>query len=338
MKCVVLHGPHDLRMEEHPIPEINEGEVLIKVKAAGICGGDIHFYNGTHPYCNYPRIHGHELAGVVEKTSNGVTNVVPGDHVVVEPLVYCGECYPCRIGKYNCCTNLKVIGAHIDGGFAEYIKVPAHLVHKIPPDMPLALAATCEPYSIGYHSTRRAQVTPSDKVLVLGAGAIGLTAIDFAKIVGAQVYIAEVSPFRQGMAKKFGADVIIDPLKNDTAEKILDLTGGEGVGVVIEATGVAKVMESCENLVAAGGRIVIAGLTNEKVAFTGINFTKREMTVIGTRNSAGEFPAVINAIASGQTHSEVLITKRFPFSDMLEAIEYTSLNIANEGKVIIEYE
>ena len=216
-------------MEERPIPEIGNGEVLVKMKAAGICGSDLHFYDGVHPYCNYPRVHGHELSGIVEKAAAGVSNVNPGDPVVIEPLIHCATCYPCRIGKYNCCANLKVIGAHVDGGFAEYIKVPAHLVHKIPSGMPFDLAATCEPYSIGYHSTRRAQVTAIDKVLVLGAGAIGLTVIDFAKFTGADVYVAEISPFRRNMATRFGADVIIDPSKEDTVEKILELTEGEGV-------------------------------------------------------------------------------------------------------------
>lgn len=337
MKCAVLYGPFDLRLEERPIPEISHNEVLIKVKVAGICGSDVHFFDGSHPYRNYPRIHGHEFSGIVEKIGEEVENVNVGDHVVVEPLIYCGKCYPCRIGKHNCCVNLRVIGAHVDGGFAEYVKVPSHLAHKIPTDMPFDLAATCEPYSIGYHSTHRAQVTDIDKVLVLGAGAIGLTAIDFAKLAGAAVYVAEVSPFRQNMARKFGADVIIDPSKVDTVNRILELTNGEFASVVIEATGNTKVMENTENLVAAGGRIVIAGLTNEKVAFTGIKFTNREMTILGTRNSAGEFPAVIDAIASGITHSEILITKRFPFSDVVKAMEYTSGNIASEGKVILEF-
>jgi L-gulonate 5-dehydrogenase len=337
MKCAVLYSPFDLRLEERPVPEITHNEVLIKVKAAGICGSDVHFFDGSHPYRNYPRVHGHELSGIVEKTGVGVENVKVGDHVVVEPLIFCGKCFPCRMGKYNCCVNLQVIGAHVDGGFAEYVKVPSHLAHKIPAEMPFDLAATCEPYSIGYHSTHRAQITAADKVLVLGAGAIGLTAVDFAKLTGATVFVAEVSPFRQNLARKFGADVIIDPSKENTEAKIREFTNGEGVGVVIEATGVVKVMESTENLVAAGGRIVIAGLTNDKVAFTGIKFTNREMTILGTRNSAGEFPAVIDAIASGKTHSDMLITKRFPFQDIVNALNYTAANIAIEGKVIIEF-
>lgn len=338
MICAVLYGPYDLRIEERPIPEIVNDEVLIKLKAAGICGSDVHFFDGSHPYRNYPRIHGHELSGKIEKVGAKVKNVDEGDHVVIEPLISCGSCYPCRVGKYNCCVNLKVIGAHVDGGFTDYIKVPAHLVHKIPQEMPFDVAATCEPYSIGHHSTQRAQISSSEKVLILGGGAIGLTALDFAKIAGAEVYVAEISPFRQNMARQFGADKIIDPSKEDVLEKVLEFTNGEGAGVVIEATGVVRVMESTENLVAAGGRIVIAGLTNDKVAFTGINFTKREMTVLGTRNSAGEFRAVIDAIASGKTHSDKLITKRFPFTDIVNALHYTAENITSEGKVIIEFE
>jgi L-gulonate 5-dehydrogenase len=337
MKAAIQYAPFDVRMEEVPYPQLNPGEVIVKIKAAGICGSDVHFFEGVHPYKMYPRIHGHELAGKIVQIADDVTTSKVGDRVVIEPLLACGTCYPCRKGKYNCCVNLEVIGAHVDGGFAEYLAVPAKKVHPIPEGMPFDLAATCEPYTIGHHSTLRAGITRGETVLILGAGAIGLTAIDFAKIRGARVLVAEVSAFRQEMARKFGADVVIDPSKQDLLKVVLELTNGEGAAAVIEATGVTAVMESTENLVAAGGTIVIAGLTTDKVAFTGINFTKREMNILGTRNSAGEFPAVIEAIASGKTHAHLLITKRFSFNEMVEALEYTTNNMASEGKVIIEF-
>ena len=337
MKAAVQYGAYDIRMEEIDIPRPGMNEVLVKIMAAGICGSDVHFYEGVHPYKMYPRIHGHELSGVIEKPGPGHTDLNPGDPVVIEPLIPCGTCYPCRKGKYNCCSNLKVIGAHIDGGFAEYLVVPENRVHKIPIGMPFDLAATCEPYSIGHHSTSRAAITPGETVLIIGSGAIGLTAIDFAKIAGARVMVTEISPFRREMALKFGADIVVDPSGENLLNRVLDETSGEGAGVVIEATGDPRVMESTENLVAAGGSIVIAGLTTDKVAFTGINFTKREMNILGTRNSAGEFPAVIDAIASGKTHANILITRKFHFTEFLEAIDFTARHMASEGKVIIEF-
>ncbi len=337
MKAAVQYAPFDVRLEEVPVPVIKPGEVLVKIKAAGICGSDVHFFEGSHPYKMYPRIHGHELAGEIDQVGEGVSKVLPGDRVVIEPLLACGTCFPCRKGKYNCCVSLEVIGAHMDGGFSDYLAVPANKVHLIPEGMPVDLAATAEPYTIGNHSTSGAKVSAGDTVLILGAGAIGLTAIDFAKIAGARVLVAEMSEFRKEMVLKFGADFVIDPSKEDLLARVMEITNNEGAGIVIEATGVRSVMENTENLVAAGGTIVIAGLTNEKVAFTGINFTKREMNILGTRNSAGEFPAVIDAIASGKTHADLLITKKFTFSQIVEALEYTTKNMANEGKVIIEF-
>jgi len=337
MLAAVQYGPFDMRMEQVPDPQPQQGHLLIRMKAAGICGSDVHFYEGVHPYKMYPRIHGHELSGVVEAIWDEHSTLKVGDPVVVEPLIACGKCYACRKGKYNCCADLKVIGAHVDGGFAEYLAVPTSRVHRIPDAMSFDLAATCEPYTIGYHFTRRGQIDAGDTVLILGSGAIGLTAIDFAKLDGARVIVAEVSPFRQQMARKFGADYVVDPSKESLKECVMDLTCGEGAGVVLEATGVTAVMESTENLVAAGGTIVVAGLTNDKVAFTGINLTKKEMNILGTRNSAREFPPVIHAIASGRTHAAELITKRYPFHQLVEAMDYTAHNMASEGKVILEF-
>jgi L-gulonate 5-dehydrogenase len=284
----------------------------------------------------YPRVHGHELSGIVEEAS-GPGLLKSGDRVVVEPLLNCDTCYPCQHGKYNCCANLKVIGAHVDGGFAEFLSVPVNRLHKIPDHIPFDLAAICEPYTIGHHCTSRAPIQPGEYVLILGSGAIGLTAIDFASMKGGRVVVAEVSAYRREMARKFGAEVVIDPSTQNLQEELMSLTNGEGAGIVIEATGVTRVMESTEDLVAAGGTIVIAGLTSDKVAFTGINFTRREMNILGTRNSAHEFPSVIEAIAQGKTHAGLFITRKFPFADFPEAIKYTAENIANEGKVVIEF-
>ena len=337
MKAAVMYGPHDIRIEEVADPVIGKGEVLIKIKNVGICGGDIHFYNGTHPYSNYPRIYGHELSGDVVETFEEYPNVKIGDRVVLEPLIACGHCYPCRVGKYNCCENIKVIGAHVDGGFAEYIKVPYHRVHKIPDSLAYDLASLCEPYSIGAQCTKRGSITKEDTVLIMGSGAIGLTVLDFAKnIIGARVMICDIHPFRLELAKKFGADAVVNSKEEDIYKRIMEFTNHEGASVVVEATGVSSVMESTENLVAAGGTIVIVGLTNDKVAFTGINFTKKEMTIHGSRNSANLFPYVIDSISSGKLHSEELMTNKFKFEDIGEAFAYTAQNLDKVGKVVIE--
>ncbi len=338
MKAAVLYAPFDMRLEEVETPDCGIGQVLVKVKAAGICGSDVHFYEGTHPYKNYPRIHGHEFAGEIVKLGENVSGFSVGEHVVVEPLKACGECYPCRHGKYNCCTKLQVIGAHTDGGFAEYIAIDTKNLHKIPQDMPFDMAAALEPYSIGAHCSNRAEITPGETVLILGVGAIGLTVTDYAKLLGARVIAVDTSPSRLELAKKMGADEVINPLIEDVNAKVKLLTGNEGAGIVIEATGVTKVMENTENLVASGGKIVIVGLTNDKVAFTGINFTKNEMTVLGSRNSVNVFPRIIDDANKGRIHPELLVTHRFKFDNVVEAFKYAKENISSVGKIVIMFD
>ena len=337
MKAAVLYGPYDLRIEERAKPIPKDGEAVIKIKAAGICGSDIHFYEGSHPYKNYPRVHGHELAGIIDGISKNDKNLKKGDRVVIEPLIPCGKCYPCRIGKYNCCVNVRIAGAHIDGGFAEYLLMPINNINKIPDSMPFDVACLCEPYTIGAQIVvKRAEIKKDDKVVILGSGAIGICVLDFIKNIGAKVLITDVQPFRLKMAKLFGADVIINSKEENINNCVMNFTNNEGAGVVIEATGVVKVMENTENLVAAGGRIIIAGLTNDKVSFTGINFTKKEMTILGSRNSVNMFPYVVDKISSGELNAEKLITHRFSFDKIVDAFEFILKNQGITGKVIIE--
>ena len=337
MKAAVMYGQYDIRIEERAKPVPLEGEAVIKVKTAGICGSDIHFYDGSHPYKNYPRVYGHELAGIIDEISGNNKGLKKGDKVVIEPLIPCGRCYPCRIGKYNCCANAKMTGVHVDGGFAEYILVPINNIYKIPDSMPFNTACLCEPYSIGAQIVViRAEVKRDDKVVILGSGAIGLCALDFIKNIGARVLITDIQPFRLEMAKLFGADVVINSKEENINDCVMNFTDSEGASVVIEATGVAKIMENTENLVAAGGRIVIAGLTNDKVAFTGINFTKKEMTILGSRNSMNMFPYVVDMMSSGKLNAKKLITHKFTFDKIMEAFEFISKNPGKIGKVIIE--
>ncbi len=337
MKAALFYGPFDIRTEDTAKPAAGRGQAVVKIKAVGICGSDLHFYDGTHPYQNYPRIYGHEMAGIVDETGEGVTGFKRGDRVAIEPLLPCGHCYACRVGKYNCCANLKVIGAHTDGGFAEYLSVPADRLNKIPDDMDFVTASLCEPYTIGAHCMERAAITKEDTVLILGAGAIGLTILDYAKNANARVIVADIHQFRLDKAKSFGADVVINSKQEDLLSRIMELTGNEGASVVIEATGVSKVMESTQDLVAAGGRIVIVGLTTEKVAFTGINFTKKEMTILGSRNSTNMFPYVIKMFSSGKLQQDKLITRVFDFSEIKEAFEYTYNNLSVITKVVIQF-
>ena len=336
MKAIVFRGPRDIAVEDVKIPQINDGEALIEVFQVGICGGDLHFYDGSQPYANYPQIYGHEAVGRIAKLPPAYDGIYKlGDMVVPEILLPCGKCYPCRHGKFNCCVNLKVIGAHTPGAFAEYAVYPIANLHKIPSSLSMDSAATIEPYSIGYHCIERSGITDGETALVLGAGAIGLTIVDILKTKKVNVISSDLSEFRINMAKKMGADHIINSGKENLLERVLTITNREGAGFVFEATGVPGVMSMTEELVAAGGTIVIVGLTTSKVEFTGLNFTKREMNILGSRNSTNAFEPVIKLMAEKKLHQDILLTKKFPISNAVEEFKYLCDNSANEGKVAI---
>ena len=181
MRATMIEAPHRMKVGAWDTPEPLQGEVLISVRAAGICAGDLYFYAGKNPYAIYPQVCGHEIAGVVAGLGKGVTGFEPGDRVVVEPYVGCGMCYPCRIGRPNCCARLEIIGVHRAGGYAEYLVAPAVKVHKFPDKLSFTFASFVEPIGIGVQACRRAALRPDESVLVLGCGPIGLSIVEVAR-------------------------------------------------------------------------------------------------------------------------------------------------------------
>jgi len=337
MKAIVFHAPRDISIEDVPIPEIKDDEARIKILQVGICGGDVHFYDGSHPYANYPQIYGHELVGVIDKLPENVDcEFKVGDLVVAEILLACGKCYPCRHGKPNCCVNLKVIGAHTQGAFAEYAVYPIRNLHKVPEGVSIDSAVLTEPYTIGYHCVERSQIAPGETALIIGVGAIGLTIVDILKTRRVKIIAADLSEFRLNKALAMGADMVINSGEEDLLSKVLELTDGEGAGVVFEATGISSIMSLTQDLVAAGGMIVIVGLTSKEVSFNGNNFTKREMTIHGSRNSIDAFPPVLQLMKEKKLHESELLTKKIRFDDAVEGFRYVAENLASEGKVVIE--
>lgn len=298
MRAAVFDASFDLRLKDIPREPPSEGEVEVRVIAAGLCAGDLYIYLGKNPYVTYPRVGGHEIAGEVSAVGPGVTGIILGERVVVDPFIGCGRCYPCRIGKRNCCANLSIIGVHRDGGFAETVRAPAANLHRIPPGMSDFEASFAEPVAIGVQACRRGEIAPGDRALVLGAGPIGLAIVEVARSYGAEVFITDVKPERLETARQLGAT----PLPPSAlAGEVLQLTNGEGMPVVIEATGVASVMEQTIELVAAGGRIVIVGLVKKgtPVQLPGLDLTRKEVTLHGSRASVDCFPEALRLLGSG---------------------------------------
>ena len=289
MKAAIFDGPKAMHVGDWKMPSPGPDEVLVKVKAAGICAGDMYIFQGKNPYAQYPIIGGHEICGEVN-----------GKLVVVEPFVGCGKCYPCRIGKSNCCANLKVLGVHRDGGYADYMVAPASHIHTVPAGLSPMWASFAEPVAIGVQSCRRGSVRAGELVLILGAGPIGLALIEVARAKGARTVVTDVLDSRLAFVRELGAEAL--KADENLLQKVMDLTNGEGAPVVIEATGNAKAMESTVDLVAAGGRIVIVGLVKKgtMVNFPGLDFTRKEMTIVGSRASVNCFPESLELLASGK--------------------------------------
>lgn len=332
MRCVVLKRPREMAVEERPAPRASENDVLIRVKVIGICGSDIHAYRGTQPFQTYPRVLGHELTGLVARSGMGLE---AGQAVTVEPLIRCGSCYPCRQGRYNCCTSLKVIGVHIDGGMCEYISVPRPLVYALPEGVPLDKGALCEPLAVACQAIKRSRLVRDETVLIIGAGPIGLLTMQVAASKGASTFITDIDRDRLGLARRLGAEVAIDAGEEDVKERIMELTDGEGPNVVIEAVGSEETILQAIDLVSSAGRVVLLGLYKEDLPFRPTSLIRKELDLLGSRNSSGLFPQALGLIRDGVVDMGGLITNRFPLEEAPEVFRDIDLGRIKPVKALL---
>lgn len=321
MKTVICAQPHQLVMSERPIPAAGPGDVLVRVKRIGVCGTDLHIFTGNQPFLSYPRVMGHELAGIVETAPAGA-RVKAGDAVYVMPYLSCGACIACRAGKTNCCTNIKVLGVHTDGGMAEYLAVPQEFVFNAN-GISLDQAAMIEFLAIGAHAVARADVAAGARVLVVGAGPIGMAALIFAKLRGARVAMLDARADRLAVcAKSLGADltVTLDTSgANADAKELLDWTGGEAFDAVFDATGNPKAMERGLEFVAHGGKYVLISIVNARISFFDPDFHKRETTLLASRNATpADFETVLEAMRAGKVPTDVLNTHKLDLATLPE--------------------
>lgn len=337
MRAAVMSAPFGIAVQEVPKPAPGPNDVRVRILNAGICGSDIHIYDGTYAYAKYPHVHGHELSGVVETAGSEVTKLKTGDRVVIEPAIACGECYACRINKPNCCVTLEVIGIMRPGGFAEYTVVDENHVHVIPDKMSFEAGAIVEPFTIGAQIVSRAGVKPGNTVTILGAGPIGLTALILLKeLHEVKVTIVDVIPERLALADLFGADVTINANGTNVNHTIMELTNNEGSNIVIETAGLRQTMEQTIDLVSSGGRIVIAGLTTDKVGIPGYLFSNKEVEIYGSRNSAGKFPEVIDFLTQHHEIADKFITNKMPLEKIDEAFRLAKFEPQVVNKIILQ--
>lgn len=335
MLTVVCETPGTLRAEERAMPERGEDEVLVRVKRVGVCGTDLHIFSGNQPYLNYPRVMGHEFSGVVESAPQGGP-LAAGDTVYVMPYLSCGTCIACRQGKTNCCVRIQVLGVHCDGAFTEFLSVPQRFVHKAE-GVSLDQAAMIEFLAIGAHAVRRADVQPGQRVLVAGAGPIGLAAMLFAKLRGATVVALDSRQDRLDFAAgPVGADAAVLVGDGDAAE-LARLSDGEFFDVVMDATGNARAMERGFQFIAHGGRYVLVSIVQGQISFSDPEFHKREATLLSSRNATAEdFATVVAALRAGQIPDAALATHRMSLSDV--PANFSQLLDPSQGviKAIIE--
>ncbi|HEX6706213.1 MAG TPA: zinc-binding alcohol dehydrogenase family protein [Albitalea sp.] len=312
MLTVTCDMPRRLSLEERPLPERRDGEVLLRVRRVGVCGTDLHIYTGDQPYLQYPRVMGHELSGVVAEADRG-SKLAAGDAVLVMPYLSCGHCVACRQGKTNCCVNIQVLGVHCDGAFTEYLSVPEAFVHKV--DVSLDEAAMVEFLAIGAHAVRRGTVRAGERVLVVGTGPIGMAVLVFARLRGAAVTALDTRPDRVAFClDHLGAHAGVTLGADDEAQ-LARLTDGEFFDIVFDATGNARAMERGFRFVAHGGRYVFVSIVRDNITFSDPEFHKRETTLIASRNATLEdFETVLAAMRAGHVPTAALNTHRLPLA------------------------
>lgn len=326
MKAIYLKKPEDIAIKEIEYPQRKPNEVLIKVKAVGICGSDEGAYKGINPLVIYPRILGHEIVGELLEIPSEEKVLKVGDRVVVEPYLYCGHCYPCSIGRTNCCENMKVLGVHIDGGFTELLAHNRNLVHKIPASIPWEQAPMIEPLVIALHSINRSRLKAGEHVVVTGAGAIGILIAQAAMIRGAIPILIDIVQERLELARHLGIRYICNLKEKSPINIIKEITNGRMAEVVIEASGASKAIRSTIDYVSYAGRIVFVGWPKEEILMPTALFTKKELDIYGSRNGGSEFSEAIELIAENRLHVKDLITRIVPMEQLPEAITEKSVH------------
>ena len=322
-KYIVLKEPENLQYKETDIDlKLSEEEALVKIKKVGVCGTDYHAYRGNLPFFTYPRVLGHEIGAEVVQLQTESKDIEIGDRVAVEPYLSCGICQPCRKGKSNCCEQLKVIGVHVDGAMSNYLKVPLKKLHRSSL-LSYDQLATIEFLTIGAHAVERSNIKIGDTILVIGAGPIGLSVIQFAKLKGIRVIVMDLNKNRLNFAKsRLKVDEIIYPENGFSADNLRELLNGDLPDAIFDATGNKASMENSFKFLCFGGKLIFVGLFIGEIQFYDPIFHKKEITLLATRNSLPkEFKRIIQLIEQGKIDINQWITHTCNFDEFPDNIE-----------------
>jgi L-gulonate 5-dehydrogenase len=337
MKSIVVRQPEELVIEERELPQPQAGEVRVKIRLAGICGSDSHIWHGHNPFAKYPRVIGHEFFGVIDAIGDGVTDRVLGQRVSVDPVISCGHCYPCRVGKPNVCTSLVVIGVHRDGGFSEYACVPASNAWPIPDGVSDRHAVMVEPFTIAANVTGQVSPIPEDIALVYGAGPMGLTTVQALKgVYGvSQVIVVDQIPERLAMAERCGADWAIDNRQHVLSawleEKQIRPT------LIVDAACHPSILQEAVSLASPAARIVLMGFSSEPSSVAQQGITGKELAIYSSRLNAGKFPVVIDWLQKGLIDPDKLITHVMDYRQVRDAMTLFERDRQHCCKVLLTF-
>jgi (R,R)-butanediol dehydrogenase/meso-butanediol dehydrogenase/diacetyl reductase len=351
VRAAVFHDQRDLRVDDVPEPEIRPGDVKIEVSWCGICGSDLHEYlagpifippsGSPHPLTGeeIPVVLGHEFGGRVVEVGDGVSRVEVGNRVAVEPVWYCGECPECRRGAYNLCRKLGFYGlSGGGGGFSELAVVPEYMAHHLPDELSDEESALVEPVAVGLHAVRQAEFTPGQTAVVFGAGPIGATTVQCLRASGASlVAVVEPSKNRKDMARKMGADAVIDPKEEDVVEAVRRLTDGVGVDASFDAAGVQESLNTALHATARSGKVVNVAIWEQSIELDPNDMVLSEVEVIGSIAYANEFPATMALMKDERVNAGELVTKRVSLPDIVEeGFEELAANRDQHVKILVQ--
>ncbi|TBL76361.1 NAD(P)-dependent alcohol dehydrogenase [Paenibacillus thalictri] len=341
MKAAVMHDIYDIRIEERPVPEPADDEVLVRVMAVGICGSDLHYFEHGRigPYVvKQPIVLGHECSGIVAACGRGVKTLKPGDRVAVEPGVTCGTCDACKTGRYNLCPDVRFLATPpYDGAFVQYIAIRHDFVFPIPDELSFEEAALNEPFSVGIHAAKRSGLRPGSTLAIMGVGPVGLTAIVAGRAFGARdIIVTDLEPIRLEAARKLGATHTINAREEDPVVRIKELTGGRGADVAFETAGNPKALQNALASLRRGGKLSIVGLPPQDEIGLNIPFiADNEIDIYGVFRYANTYPQGISILSSKLADLNAMITDRFELRDTQQAMVNASTNKSASVKTII---
>ncbi len=336
MKAIVIPQPNEIEIREVPMPQVKEGEALLKIEYVGICGADVASFTGNQPFTSYPRIPGHEFSASIVEISENDKGLKAGDVVTCNPYFNCGECYSCQRGFVNCCTDNQTMGVQRDGAFCEYIAMP---VERIYPGMGLSAQelALIEPFSISQHAISRAEIKSTDDVLIIGAGPIGLFALLAARQKCKRVVVADILDNRLALAKEYGADAVVNTKSQSLEEFTKEFTNGNGFDVCIEACGAPETFLGCIDNAAFAANVILIGNGKRETTFNHSILLKKELNVHGSRNAMkSDFIDNISLVADGKADVMKMVSGIYDMDKAVDAFRALANNDGTLAKLLIK--